>query len=152
MADDTAHIRPATIEDVPSLTACALAAYELYVERIGKIPAPMQANFANQLQTHTVDVIELHGTLMGYVVHQNQGNQTLLENVAVFPQYAGLGFGRMLIDHVEHSATVNKTGKVVLYTNEAMIENLSLYPRLGYEQTGKVVEEGFKRVYFKKHV
>ncbi len=152
MTDDTGLIRPATLEDVPSLTACALAAYEMYVERIGKIPAPMQANFAEQLQTHAIDVIAHNDTLMGYVVHQNQNNQTLLENVAVFPQFAGRGFGRRLIDHVERCAAANQTGKVVLYTNEAMTENLSLYPKLGYKETGKVVEQGFKRVYFKKHV
>ena len=97
MDDETGRIRPATIEDVASLTACARAAYELYVERIGKIPAPMQANFTNQLQTHSIDVIELNGTLLGYVVHQNQGYQTLLENVAVFPQFAGRALGECLL-------------------------------------------------------
>lgn len=152
MTNDTGHIRPATLDDVPSITACAVAAYEMYVERIGKIPAPMQANFTEQLQTHSIDVIAHNETLMGYVVHKDQGHQTLLENVAVFPQFAGRGYGRMLIDHVEQCAAASNSGKVVLYTNEAMTENLSLYPKLGYEETGKVVEDGFKRVYFRKQV
>lgn len=145
-------IRPATPDDIPGISACALEAYELYVERIGKIPAPMKANFHEQLSTHTIDVLEQDGQLVGYVVHQRQGHQTLLENVAVLPQFAGQGFGRELIKHVESCAAECKTAKVVLYTNVAMTENLALYPKLGYSETGRVIEDGFHRVYFEKHV
>jgi hypothetical protein len=31
-----------------------------------------------------------------------------------------------------------------------MHENLELYPRLGYRQTDRRVEDGFERVYFSK--
>ena len=41
---------------------------------------------------------------------------------------------------------------VTLYTNEAMVENLQLYPRLGYVETGRGVEEGYRRVYFEKRL
>jgi hypothetical protein len=37
-----------------------------------------------------------------------------------------------------------------LYTNAAMTENLKLYPRLGYGETGRHSERGFERVYFSK--
>ena len=39
---------------------------------------------------------------------------------------------------------------VHLYTNEKMTENLSLYPRLGYIEVARRMEDGFSRVYFEK--
>jgi hypothetical protein len=42
--------------------------------------------------------------------------------------------------------------EVRLYTNEAMTENLSFYPRHGYRETGRAVQDGFRRVYFSKTV
>ena len=42
--------------------------------------------------------------------------------------------------------------EVRLYTNEAMTENLSFYPRHGYHETGRAVQEGFRRVFFSKTV
>ncbi len=40
--------------------------------------------------------------------------------------------------------------EVSLYTNEAMVENLRLYPRLGFVETGRRVEDGYRRVFFRK--
>ena len=37
-----------------------------------------------------------------------------------------------------------------LYTNEKMTANLSIYLRLGYTETGRRIEDGFKRVFFEK--
>ena len=56
--------------DIPAIKDCAKAAYEMYVERIGKEPAPMQANFVQQLKTHTIDVYEHQGVVVGYIVFQ----------------------------------------------------------------------------------
>jgi hypothetical protein len=33
-----------------------------------------------------------------------------------------------------------------------MTENLAFYPRLGYREVGRVVEDGFRRVYFAKRL
>ncbi len=41
---------------------------------------------------------------------------------------------------------------VELYTNARMTENLQLYPRLGYAETGRRTEDGFDRVFFRKHL
>jgi hypothetical protein len=37
-----------------------------------------------------------------------------------------------------------------LYTNEAMMENIKLYYRLGYSKTHKADENGLRRVYMAK--
>jgi hypothetical protein len=41
---------------------------------------------------------------------------------------------------------------VTLYTNEAMVENRRLYARLGYAETGRRVEDGYRRVFFRKRL
>ena len=37
-----------------------------------------------------------------------------------------------------------------LCTNEAMTENLVYYPRHGYRETGRAIEDGYRRVFFSK--
>lgn len=39
-----------------------------------------------------------------------------------------------------------------LYTNVLMTENLALYGRLGFRETGRVSEKGYERVYMAKAV
>jgi ribosomal protein S18 acetylase RimI-like enzyme len=145
-------IRPAVLVDIPAIKNCAKAAYELYVERIGKEPAPMKANFVQQLNTHTIDVYSHDNAVVGYIVYQVQGQKMMLENVAVHPSHAGNGFGRLLVTHVENITAELNIPTVILYTNEAMTENLVMYPKLGYKETHKIFEAGFNRVYFEKSV
>lgn len=76
----------------------------------------------------------------------------MLENVAVHPSQAGNGFGRLLVTHVENITAELNIPTVILYTNEAMTENLVMYPKLGYKETHKIFEAGFNRVYFEKSV
>lgn len=40
--------------------------------------------------------------------------------------------------------------QIRLYTNEAMTENLAYYPRHGYRETHRGIEDGYRRVYFTK--
>jgi hypothetical protein len=39
-----------------------------------------------------------------------------------------------------------------LYTNEAMVENLALYPRLGFRDDERRAEHGLRRVYYSKRL
>ena len=41
-------------------------------------------------------------------------------------------------------------GAIELYTNEVMEENFPFYAALGYAVTGRDVEDGYNRVYFRK--
>lgn len=145
-------IRSAVLVDIPAIKDCAAAAYEMYVDRIGREPAPMQANFARQLKTHTIDVYSHNGVVAGYVVYQVQEQKMMLENVAVHPTFAGNRFGNELVNHVEQVAADLNIPSVFLYTNAAMTENLVMYPKLGYKETHRMEEDGFNRVYFEKSV
>ena len=72
------------------------------------------------------------------------------ENVAVEPTEQGHGHGRALVSFAERHARECGLAAVELYTNEAMAANIRLYPRLGYVETGRRVDDGYHRVYFRK--
>ena len=143
-------IHKATHADLDRVKACAVAAYTRYIERIGKKPAPMVADFAAAIEAETLYVIETDAQICGFVVFYACKDYLHLENVAVDPRFQGLGLGMQLIDFVEQQARVGGYGHVELYTNVKMTENLGLYPRLGYEEFDRRREDGFDRVYFSK--
>ncbi|NIC06160.1 GNAT family N-acetyltransferase [Halomonas sp. DX6] len=120
--------------------------------RIGREPAPMHADFASQIGQGSVDVAACVSKIAGFVVFYPAGDHILLENVAVLPAYSGRGIGRRLIEHVERAAREAGYGAVELYTNEAMTENLAMYPKLGYVEVGRRREAGFNRVFFRKRL
>ena len=144
------RIRPAVPADVPALEACARAAYARHVPLIGRQPAPMREDFDAAVERGHVHALVEADALAGYVVARPCGRATALENVAVLPDRAGRGLGRALIGFVEAEARRRGHEAVELYTNVAMAENLALYPRLGYVETGRRREDGFDRVYFRK--
>jgi len=145
-------IRVAQPSDVSAIQTCADAAYQPYIERMNKKPAPMVANFDNQVAKGIVSVAMQHSELVGYVVYYPVANIMHLENVAVVPRHAGAGVGKRLIRHVENQAAANGFTCVELYTNELMHENLAMYPKLGYVETERKTQSGFNRVFFSKTV
>ena len=142
-------IRKAAIEDLDRIRAIARAAYAVYVPRIGREPAPMVADFTAQIAAGQV-WIDADGR--GFVVAYPRGGHWHLENVAVAPDARGLGIGRGLIAHVEALAEAAGAPAVELYTNAAMTENQSLYPRLGYREIRRAREDGFDRIFYRKHL
>jgi ribosomal protein S18 acetylase RimI-like enzyme len=74
----------------------------------------------------------------------------LLDNVAVRPDAQGRGHGRTLIGFAERMARERGLGAIRLYTNEAMTENVALYGRMGFVETHRAEEHGFRRVYMTK--
>ncbi|MBK1992517.1 GNAT family N-acetyltransferase, partial [Campylobacter sp. 2018MI35] len=87
----------------------------------------------------------------GFIVFYAEEGHILLENVAVLPRAAGRGVGRALIGFCENAAR-RRGMNVHLYTNEKMVDNLSIYPRLGYVEVARRTEDGFNRVYFEKTI
>jgi ribosomal protein S18 acetylase RimI-like enzyme len=148
----TIEIRPACKADLTDIQSCARKAYEKYVSRMDREPAPMHADFENLIARGCIDVAIGDSLLIGYVVFYPESNHFFLENIGVLPECSGSGFGRSLIEHVERIAKETGHETVVLYTNEAMTENLSMYPKMGYVEVERRREAGFNRVYFRKQV
>lgn len=143
-------IRLAEPGDEAAVRACAEAAYAPYVPLIGRKPAPMVADFAALIAAGRVHVAEAEGRVAGLAVFFPENGRMFLENVAVAPAMAGRGIGRALIGHCEARARRLGLASVRLYTNARMAANLSIYPHLGYAETGRRHEDGFDRVFFEK--
>ena len=150
-------IRPARPEDLDAIRDCAASAYGRYVARIGQEPAPMIADFKARIGRGVVHVSTgekdgEEGPVRGFIIFYPRGDHIHLENVAVAAGFQRRGIGRELIDCCEDFARQNGFAAVELYTNEKMAENLDLYPRLGYRETGRGEQDGFNRVFFRKEI
>ena len=145
-------LRRATSSDLADLRQLIIDAYAKYIARIGRPPAPMTADYAAALEHSRVWVLVTDDAMVGALVTEDRGDHLLLETVAVAPGAQGHGYGRLLLDRAECDAAELGLTEVRLYTNEAMTENLTFYPRHGYRETGRAIEDGFRRVYFSKAV
>lgn len=143
-------VRPAGQGDVDLLRRIATAAYQPYVARIGRAPAPMTADYAQAVRSGQAWVAVEDGQVAGFVVLVAHPGYLLLENVAVDPAAQGRGIGSRLLGVAEEQARSLGLSEIRLYTNEAMIENLAYYPRRGYAETHRAEQDGFRRVFFRK--
>jgi N-acetylglutamate synthase-like GNAT family acetyltransferase len=143
-------IRRASTADLTEIRRLICDAYTKYIERIGRPPAPMTADYAAALLHSRVWLLENGGAIVGALVTQDRTDHLLLETVAVAPGAQGSGYGRLLLERAERDAVELGLTEVRLYTNEAMTENLTYYPRHGYRETGRAQQDGFRRVYFSK--
>jgi ribosomal protein S18 acetylase RimI-like enzyme len=152
MNDATIELREAVSADLADIRSCAQLAYGKYIERIGKAPAPMNADFAEQIEQGLVYVATRARQFAGYVAFFPEGDHLHLDAVAVLPAHSGKGVGKALIGYVEQLARNQGLKAVELYTNEAMTENLAMYPKLGYRETHRKQDAGYNRVFFRKAV
>jgi N-acetylglutamate synthase-like GNAT family acetyltransferase len=147
---DEAVLRRAIGDDVDAIEGLVAEAFGKYVERIGKPPAPMVADYAALLDESRIWVVERRDAIVAVLVTQHQGDHLLLDTVAVAPSAQGGGHGRRLLERAERDAAEQGLTEVRLCTNEAMTENLVFYPRHGYRETGRGIQDGYRRVFFSK--
>jgi ribosomal protein S18 acetylase RimI-like enzyme len=142
-------VRRADLTEAPLLRDIVERAYAIYVDRIGRRPAPMDDDYEGKTRRGEV-FVAADGAVLGLIVLIEGPDHLLVENVAVDPARQGAGVGRALLAYAEAHAAARSLPELRLYTNEAMTENLAFYPRLGYREVGRRVEDGFRRVYFTK--
>lgn len=145
-------MRRATASDLTAIRNVIADAYTKYIERIGRPPAPMTADYAAALEHSRVWVLVHEDSIVGMLVTEDHGDHLLLETVAVASSAQGSGYGRLLLERAELDAVELGLNEVRLYTNEAMTENLTFYPRHGYHETARALQDGFRRVFFSKTV
>jgi ribosomal protein S18 acetylase RimI-like enzyme len=142
--------RPATRDDLRVVEEIVQAAYGKYVPRIGRKPVPMLDDYRALIEAGHVHVVEHGGAVKGVLVLIPEEDAMLLDNVAVAPAAQGLGLGRTMLEFAERSAIDRGYGRIRLFTNEAMVENIALYSRNGYVETHRGEEKGVRRVYMAK--
>jgi ribosomal protein S18 acetylase RimI-like enzyme len=92
------------------------------------------------------------GEVLGVLVIRPAEDHMFLGNVAVAPGHQGRGLERELVTFVEGKAAAYGLPEVRLYTNELMHENLAVYARLGFEETGRGLDGGYRRVFMRKRL
>jgi len=146
-------IRRAQPEDRAAVERIVRDAYGIYIERIGKPPGPMLDDYAALIADGAVSALdEPDGTIAGIIVLLPQPDHLLLDNIAVRPDRQGQGLGRQLVAFAEAEARRLGHAELRLYTHQRMTENIALYTRLGFVETGRGREAGYDRVFMTKRL
>lgn len=145
-------IRQAGPGDVDALCAIAAAAYQKYIPRMSRVPAPVTADYAQAVRSGQAWAAIQDGQVVGFVILIAEPGYLLLDNVAVLPAVQNRGVGARLLSLAEEHARSLGVDEIRLYTNEAMTENLAYYARHGYVETHRAERDGFHRVFFRKPV
>jgi ribosomal protein S18 acetylase RimI-like enzyme len=99
-----------------------------------------------------VVVAERGGQILGLVVLGAGDEGFFVDNVAVDPSHQGIGVGKALLEHAESSARNAGFDSIYLYTHERMVENLALYPRIGYVEYDRRLHGEERLVYLRKNL
>ena len=146
-------IRRAEPADRAAVEIIVAAAYAKYVERIGKPPGPMLDDYAALIAAGAVSVwTEPNGTISALIVLLPKPDHLLLDNIAVHPDRQGQGLGRRLIAFAEAEAQRLARAELRLYTHATMTENIALYRRLGFTETGRGQQAGYDRAFMTKRI
>jgi GNAT superfamily N-acetyltransferase len=146
-------IRRAQPEDRAAVERIVRDAYGIYIERIGKPPGPMLDDYAALIADGAVSALdEPDGTIAAIIVLLPQPDHLLLDNIAVRPDRQGQGLGRQLVAFAEAEARRLGHAELRLYTHQRMTENIALYTRLGFVETGRGREAGYDRVFMTKRL
>ncbi|MFE9410351.1 GNAT family N-acetyltransferase [Streptomyces sp. NPDC006704] len=142
------EIRLANADDVPRVKEVTDAAYRPYIERIGVVPVPMEADHAADVAAGRVFVTG--DPVVGVLVLVPEPDHLFLESVSVHPDVRGTGLGRRLLRFVEDHARELGLLEIRLYTNAMMWENHRIYPRYGYELVERRVDGVYDRLHYRR--
>ena len=145
-------IEPAMNCDAGAMSECARKAYSHYIERLGKEPGPMLDDYGARVRENNAYVVRQNDQIIALLVLVMSDSGCLLDNIAVDPDFTGLGIGKKLMKFAEDQAMKKGYLELELYTHELMTENIAMYLKWGYVVDRHVHEKGFDRVYMKKAV
>jgi ribosomal protein S18 acetylase RimI-like enzyme len=145
-------IRLATSADRGTVESIVRDAYSIYLDRMDKPPGPMLDDYAALIADGDMSVLDDAGGIRAIIVLLPQADHLLLDNIAVRPDSQGMGLGRRLIAFTEAEARRRGFTEVRLYTHQTMTENIALYTRLGFIETGRGRESGYDRVFMTKRL
>ncbi|MEU9284766.1 GNAT family N-acetyltransferase [Streptomyces sp. NPDC048275] len=149
-ASNELEIRPAVAADVAAVKDVTDAAYHHYIERIGVVPQPMEADHTANVAAGRVFVTGEPVT--GLVVIEACEDHLFLDSIAVHPDAHGKGVGRRLLAFLDARARALGLAEIRLYTNAMMWENQELYPKYGYEVVERRVDGPYDRIHYRKRL
>ena len=125
--------RPAAPEDARAIADLTRAVYAKWVPVIGRLPLPMQVDYAEAVLAHAFTLVERDGELIGLIETEDRADHLYIVNVAVAEASQGQGLGRRLVANAEDAARAKGFAEVRLMTNALYEVNIRLYEILGYE-------------------
>lgn len=130
--DPSPTFRIAMPQDAEAIRDLTRDAYAKWVPLIGREPLPMTIDYADAVLRHRFDLLEVEGRLAGLIETTPQGDDLLIVNVAVSPDFQKRGLAVALMRRAEGLAEAGGRAATRLYTNRRFTENIALYARLGY--------------------
>ena len=140
--DETVGMRVAEAEDAEAIRALTHEAYAKWVPVLGRLPMPMQVDYAEAVLHHRFDLLSVGDRLAALIETVAEGDHLLIVNVAVRPAFQGRGYGVRLLRLAEDLALASRLSAMRLYTNKKYAENLRLYASLGYRVEREEVYSG----------
>jgi GNAT superfamily N-acetyltransferase len=131
-------IRPPAPEELGRLQQIEVVAGRAFVhvgmpEIASDEPLPLEALEAYRAAGRAW-VVEVEGTVVGYVLVDVVDGQAHVEQVSVDPAFAGRRLGRALLDHVAGWARARGDAAVTLTTFREVPWNAPYYERCGYRR------------------
>ena len=129
------HIRKAQLKDAKQLHACMEAAYAVYQQRMnGKRLPPIDVDYSAEIKNFPVWVADNKGKIVGGVILIFNDTNTVITNIAVHPDFQGLGIGKGLMTFAESKAREKRHVELKLFTHAILEENISLYRHWGWKE------------------
>ncbi len=147
---DEVSLRLGGAADADAIRGLTREAYAKWVPLIGREPLPMRIDYAEAVKIHRFDLLEVGGRLAALIETVRDGDQLLIENVAVAPAFQGRGFGVRLLKLAEQQAAEAGLVGTRLYTKKLFAENISLYAALGYQVEREEALNGGVAVHMRK--
>lgn len=145
-------VRLANASDAEAVASCVRAAFTPYIDRIGKPPVPMLADFPALIAAGQVWVAEMGNQVAGVLVQYETEEGFYIDTVAVLPVLQGSGVGRALLVFAEDEAKRRGYQSIYLCTNIKMTENQVFYPKIGYVKYERRLDQGYDRIFYRKQL
>ena len=156
------RIRTAEAGDREAVEAVVAEAFGVYLLRMNRKPYPMLDDYGAYIRAGQAFVLEAGGTERGsaalgsiracIVLVPGADGALSLEVLAVAGGSQGRGYGRALVDFALRRAKAAGARRLKLYTNEVMAEARAFYARLGFTETSRALDAGYRRVFYELEV
>jgi hypothetical protein len=145
-------IRPPSRADRAAVETIVRDAYSIYVDRIGKPPGPMLDDYAALIDAERSACSKSPMARSPRSSCCCRSPTICCSTISPCARPTGQGFGRRLIAFAEAEARRLGYRELRLYTHEKMTENIALYTRLGFVETGRGHDAGYDRVFMTKRL
>jgi ribosomal protein S18 acetylase RimI-like enzyme len=145
-------IRPAVEADLPGIAAVMHEAFAGFIPLTGLTPVPLLEDHRARIAKGESVVLLEDETIVAVAILMMADEAPLIHTVAVLPDRQSAGHGRRLIAHAEEEARRRGAGEIRVGVHVTMAKAIRLYRALGYEQTRRVEQQGYYRVFMRKRL